>query len=904
MRSIIILPVILVLSSVPLFSGSAMGDPSFDPAGSEDVPVWGRGDFWNYTTEVEYDAGLVTVDLSGWINMSVVVFTLDLFSSGDPVYITNISGNISGKESTIFGDIIVNIDVSGYLWHRAQDLAVYRSVLNATVSGTVTIINGDYTIAYEYAPPLEEYDFPLVAGDTWDVNTTARLPFGGGESMPILMNCSLGSERSVTVEAGTFDILPVLVNGEETLFYNGSVGNSIKRSYLIDIGSDEIEIPLELSEYRHSGTQVEVELEVTTEQQVWIRENFSVHGEVSISNCLVNIFFPGGILAGTTGLIGGDRDFDVTLKAPEDPDDTPTLIDHASLGVLVVVNGGEGIGVVTVTTKAQELVVEDGDLWVEQDGNGTVDDMVRIGMRINNPSNFAVENFIATLELFPEDWFEIATIYDNIPARSFIVLYMNHTFENSSTFNLDLRVNTMNNHEFNMSNNEANTSFTVYPRPPLEWNLSHDPGNLTVDEGESVDFSAMAHRGGYEIPGHWYLEDEEVSEKNEYEFQTSFDMNHSHRIEPYVLRYVLDESEAYPEDAGEEGRYDIRVRDVNRPQEITSFSPADEIVSIDENESVEFILNISEPDGDDLRYFWKVGNVSFEAFRNITLRTEYAGINSSESSPLEVSVVVFDGRDPSFNLTVNWTVFIHDVDRPPLIELDPDPGVISIKHNDTVEIGFEISDPDGTGFVSEWTFLNRTCSNVTGITLDGEELGLEGGELFTVALVIFSNNFSYEYNWTVNVTIPPVQPPPSGPEEPTPPSGAGIESPLDGETLIYGKPVLFKASADDERNLSFAWIIDGMEYDGSSVTISELIVGNHTAEVNISSTDEDRPGWIVLSVDFTVVETAEEVPDEEEGEGSNGWIVVAAIGAIILIILFIFLLLFIRRRDDSESWEE
>lgn len=905
--NVIILSLLLAASSMVQGSISPLEDPPFDPEGWEDVPVWGPDDFWNYTTQFEYDAGMVSVGLSGWINMSVVLFTLDLLSNGDPVYITNLSGHISGKESTILGDIEIDIDITGYLWHRAQDLAVYRSVLNATVSGTVSFINGDYTIGYEYVPPLEEYDFPLVPGDTWDVNTSARLPFGGsGDLVPILQNCSLGTKRSMMVDAGTFDIFPILVNGEETLFYNGSVGNSILRSYTLDVGGSTLDIPLELSVFKHHRTSVQVDLEIVTEQQVWVTEDFTVHGEVSISNCLVSVFFPDGNIAKTTVLVGGDKDFDVVLKAPLDADDTPTLIDHASLGVLVVINTGEGIGVITVTTKAQELVVEEGDLWVEQDGNGTVDDMVRIGMRIHNPSNFDVQNFSMMLELIPTDRYGLVTSYGlSVPARSFIVLYLNDTFISPNFYDLSLTIDIYGQvTEINETNNRIQTNFTVLPRPSILWNLSHEPGPLNIEEGDMIHFSVEASRGGEELLGQWYLDGEVVSNSKDYDFLTTYDQNNSYRPYPYILRYELADNQTYPADHMTEIEYRINVTDVNRPHMIESYAPEGALISVLENMTVEFILNISEPDGDDLRYFWMVGNTSFEAFRNIHLHTEYLGANSSEDSPLNISVIVYDGRDHSFDLMRNWTLIIEDVDRPIEVSLDPLPGNSTLQYNGTLDIGYDAFDPDGTIILSEWNFLNLTITNETSILLDPSELGLEGGEVFDVDLVLWSGSEVHFFKWTVNVTLPEDQ----GPEpiEPVAPLGASIVSPAQGSSYPSNGTVLFKAVADDDRNLSFIWQVDGVEYIGMEFSISSLEQGDHSVLLNISSTEEERPGWIELSLTFEIEEPVKEdqEPEKEEENGSPIWIVVVAIAAVILIILFIVVLLFIRRRNDEMDWEE
>ena len=201
-------------------------DPVLDLENGMQVPTWSKGDHWNYSIdfEIDFEYGILIfkVPFDGYLNMSVVSASPDPFSGLDPAYITNVSGNVSGFFDIPLtdDDIEIYVEIKGCMWTRMLDLSIYRTVANATVTGTVDDINGEYPFGYEYYPALEEYDFPLIPGDMWSQKLKAGAPFDDGSSAPI--NLSFIStclpEESTSVPAGTFDTLPVSQDGVKTLW--------------------------------------------------------------------------------------------------------------------------------------------------------------------------------------------------------------------------------------------------------------------------------------------------------------------------------------------------------------------------------------------------------------------------------------------------------------------------------------------------------------------------------------------------------------------------------------------------------------------------------------------------------------------------------------------------------------
>jgi hypothetical protein len=877
-------------------------DPQFDPYRGPDVPVWSIGDHWNYTTEVEYDLGLVSIDLTGWMNMSVVLITLDMFSNGDPVYITNITGNISGEQNVPFiGDVNVYIDLTGYIWSRCQDLSMYRSVLNASVSGTVSSINGDYPIGYEYSPPLEEYDFPLISGETWEVNTTATLPFGAGDLIDIVNDHSCGSTRSISVDSGSFDVYPVSIDGSETLFFNSTVGNSVLRSYSVPVGSSEITVPFELSSYSRMDQTIDIELEILEDQHIEAGSEFNLHGEVSQSNVLVNVLFPGGNLVSTKLLSLGDKEFDVQLTAPIYPDDTITKMDHGSFGILVSVNGVSSIDVITVTTKARDIEVLSDDLRIEPQGNGTIDDEFHGYLTVRNPSNFGVNNYSVLVEIEGVNGYP--KVFDNLSTPAHEETELMFMIEPTDPGNytvvvtIDFEDNVL---EFNENNNIIRKNFSVKLRPDIIWESIPATGSLNITEGESKTLFARATRGGVEISGTWYLDDAILGSDNNYTFFSGFTGPNSSSSSPFIFIFELDEDQVHPGEVTN-STFELKVLDRNRKPEIVSFSPNISEIEVVEGETINLSIEAYDPDMDPLHYDWYIFDEMVDNRSNwLVIETKYVGYLSNDTSPLNIEIGIRDSKGAY--CVILWNITVIDVDRPFNVSFDPEPGNHSLMVDEILNISFSAFDPDGTDISSTWTYNNVTISNSTFLNFDPDAFGFVIGDIVDVGLVLSSGTHQMIYNWSMEiegVIDPPVP-------DPVPIAGLRLEEEL--ETFYYvGETIQLNATSDDNRSLVFSWNVNGDIFITDDLTLEDLVLGVYNIRLTATSMD-NIPGSSNITFTIEVREKKIIEPEPEDKDDDSGfplWIVPLMIAIMILVVVFVLILLFIRRKDeDIGNWEE
>ncbi len=902
MKHYLSIPVILLLLTVSAFQlgGSATGvpDPVFDDSNGVDVPTWSIGDYWNYTTEFSYTY-ILKIDFFGWINMSVVGVYQEPWNSMDPVYIMNITGEVNGDYTIPFvGDEEIYIDISGYMWTRIQDLSNYRMVSNATISGTSSMLDevyGDYPIGYEYYPPLEEYDFPLIPGDSWSVDTTAGIPFTGSSESPIriVQNLSCGEPTDISVPAGIFSTFPVDADGTTSYWYNGTAANSVKRLFSLSLDSMDLTIPLDLEEYRHISQETTIRIWVSSPQHVEAGGTFTLSGELGASISAVKLLFPGGADAGV--IVFPADTFQFQLDAPWLMDHTPTDNDYASLGILAVAVGGStGYDVCTVTTKARDLAVYNHSISVTNEGDGTMDDLFTANITIYNPFHFSVEAFTAKLtiqeggiDLFTQGGISLEG-HENI---SFDVDFL---MASHGTYTVVLEVDPEDTiAEFNETNNIAYATFEVLERAPLSFQTSPDPGNYSIDEGNWTLITAEAYRGDEKIlDGTWYLDGQPMAASDRFNFTTSFTGNRSSREEPYILSYKLPGNATF-EGEPDQLQWNISVLDVNRPPILNGASPTGDEIYIYEADNITLSLNVSDPDGDPLNFSWYVdGELHDGSKSDLTLRSSYTGNLSSMNSPYDVKVTVSDRYD---NISVNWTLHVIDRDRPFTFLLDPPPGDYTIGIDQVLNISYSADDPDGDPVSSRWDLLGFNITSKDHLMISPLDLNLSGNETFQVLLVLYAGQQMESFTW--NITIEE-----RGPEEPIPgPMGVSITSPHEGEIFYSDENITLAATETDDREVTFVWYLNGVEIQGEDPTLHDLLPGNYTLDLRASVPDAEG---ITLQVNFTVIQrespqTAKE--DDADKEGEIPWWLVIAL--VIIVIAASALILFLVTRRRPEGWD-
>jgi nitrogen fixation protein FixH len=164
---------------------------------------------------------------------------------------------------------------------------------------------------------------------------------------------------------------------------------------------------------------------------------------------------------------------------------------------------------------------------------------------------------------------------------------------------------------------------------------------------------------------------------------------------------------------------------VNKKEEkptIESFEPEQTVVTIKETESVDFNIEASDLNKDELSYSWKLDGAEIGTDKAYTFETTY-----DDSGSHTVKVDVSDGTSVVSQL---WSVTVENVNRKPILkEISP----IKVKETETVtikpeatdpdkdEVNFTISDPVGDDGVWETTYDDAGEYTVTVTASDGTD---------------------------------------------------------------------------------------------------------------------------------------------------------------------------------------
>ena len=168
----------------------------------------------------------------------------------------------------------------------------------------------------------------------------------------------------------------------------------------------------------------------------------------------------------------------------------------------------------------------------------------------------------------------------------------------------------------------------------------------------------------------------------------------------FIFSSPLDEEGKWKTDYGDSGEYTITVtvsdgeltssKDVliivNKKEErptIDTFNPKETAITVDETDTVEFSVEASDLNNDDLEYAWKLDGVEISDEKSLSYETTYEDAGSHT-----VKVTVSDSTLEADHL---WSFTVNNVNRVPALEELSD---ISVEETETVTIDPEIFDPD------------------------------------------------------------------------------------------------------------------------------------------------------------------------------------------------------------------
>lgn len=385
LRTLMLVLVFLVPSSAAVVRSAS--DDSVVMAGNQaDVPTWHIGDWWDYDLDGAVDMMGMTATASGNIRFDVTeIMTQPIGPKVYQLYNLTISGSFTGSGSGVVQGTDVDVDVTsatlgGYWWVERGDLAVLVDNETVTASGTVTVLSLPFPMVFNaeltntYSPSREDYDFPMEVGDQWDLNTFMvttgyvhyfiDIPLFPIEDTIILNNvtnlvgtsiCNLQS--MISVPAGSFDSFEASFGVSDQRWYSETVGYMVKWENHGGFGMFG-DLWVNLTAYDRVTPVMTVD-EYLLPDKVNPGGNVTVNGNSTAAQfSTVNVKIPatGDMWMGFTDITGS---YSVNITAPLIPDNTPTLTDVGSHGVLVEINDGgtKGYAARTLTLVQPDLYV-------------------------------------------------------------------------------------------------------------------------------------------------------------------------------------------------------------------------------------------------------------------------------------------------------------------------------------------------------------------------------------------------------------------------------------------------------------------------------------------------------------------------------------------------------------------
>jgi subtilase family serine protease len=381
------LAVLMILAGSATIVQSASDDTLVHAGNQAEVPTWEIGDWWEYELGGGVDAMGMVVSATGTIRFDVTeLMTQNVGGTDYLLYNLTISGSFTGSGSGNVQGVDVDVTITsgtlgGFWWVERGDLAVV--VDNETVAatgGVDTPLGGpfpftlDAMIGNTYSPSREDFDFPMEVGDQWDLSTLMTttgylyyfvdIPFFPIEdtvpldaTSPLIGTSVCSQQTPIAVPAGTFDSFDASVGVTDERWYSESVGYMVKWESHGGFGMFG-DIWVNLTSFNRAIPIMSLD-EYLVPVKVNPGGNVTVNGNSSAPQfSTVNIKIPAtGDL--WTGLTDGTGSYSVNITAPSVNDNTPTLTDVGSHGVLVEIIGGgnTGYAVRTLTLVVPDLYV-------------------------------------------------------------------------------------------------------------------------------------------------------------------------------------------------------------------------------------------------------------------------------------------------------------------------------------------------------------------------------------------------------------------------------------------------------------------------------------------------------------------------------------------------------------------
>ncbi len=343
------------------------------------------------------------------------------------------------------------------------------------------------------------------------------------------------------------------------------------------------------------------------------------------------------------------------------------------------------------------------------------------------------------------------------------------------------------------------------------------PGDVTINEAETINFFIDAYDpDGNTLEYSWKLDGTEVSTTDSYDFTTDYNSAGT-----YVV--TLDVTDNFGTDNTLFYLWDVTVLDVDQPIVVNNIQPTPGNVIINEMETINFLIDAYDPDGNPLEYSWEVDGVEVSTTDSYNFTTDY-----NSAGAYYVSLGVTDNYTDNI-IYFGWNVTVLDVDQPIVVtELLPAPGSITIDELESISFSIDAYDPDGNPLEYSWKLEGVEVSTVDYYVYisDYNSAGLHIVELDVTDNFVADNTLTFQWDVTVNdvdqlIVVNNIQPVP----------GNVIINEM--ETINF----FIDAYDPDGNPLEYSWKVDGTEV--STVSSYDF------------TTDYSSAGIYVVTLDVT-----------------------------------------------------
>jgi len=331
---------------------------------------------------------------------------------------------------------------------------------------------------------------------------------------------------------------------------------------------------------------------------------------------------------------------------------------------------------------------------------------------------------------------------------------------------------------------KSSTSFTnggdlVFGYDPHEIvvsELSPAVGSINISENDLIAFSVVAEEPmSNPITYVWFLNDSVVSISSSYSYQTDLESSGTH-----IVKLNLDNN--YNSNSMVEYSWTVTVTDVDQDIVVNSLAPAEGSVTINEMEEINFAIDATDPDGNDLGYSWKMKKGTDDFVEQSTVATYDFTTDYASAGTYTVTLDLTDNfgtkklkgseelRGTKNSLSYFWTVTVDDVDQDIVVNsLAPAEGSVTINEMEEINFAIDATDPDGNDLGYSWKMKKGTDDFVEQSTIATYDFTTDYASAGTYIVTLdLTDNFgakklkgseelrgtknSLSYFWTVTVT--------------------------------------------------------------------------------------------------------------------------------------------------------